>query len=177
MTPPRSFTNLHRARRSAKCKIAFLRMKQRICCKENTAPSDVSSPCNCNRGFFSQQIFSIGAVARSPRQVSAPEDPDDRLRRVRHPSTILAANVCCRSDSVAKVFLGWRPKFFRTADAFRARRYKGPHRFTQKRPRSFVWALRSIAVAEPAKNQLLRDFRRRSIFDFCDTIRSRADVK
>src|ERR1043166_3684238 len=73
-------------------------------------------------------------------------------------------------DSVAKVFLGWRPKFFRTADAFRARRYEGPHRFTQKRPRSFVWALRSIAVVEPAKNQLLRDFRRRSIFDFCNTI-------
>jgi hypothetical protein len=31
-------------------------------------------------------------------------------------------------------------------------------------------ALRSIAVVEPAKNQLLRDFRRRSIFDFCNTI-------
>jgi len=28
----------------------------------------------------------------------------------------------------------------------------------------------SIAVAEPAKNQLLRDFRHRSIFDFCNTI-------
>src|ERR1700745_415488 len=73
-------------------------------------------------------------------------------------------------DSVAIVFLGLRPNFFRTTDAFRARRYEGPHRFTQKRPRSFVWALRSIAVVEPAKNQLLRDFRRRSIFDFCNTI-------
>jgi hypothetical protein len=30
--------------------------------------------------------------------------------------------------------------------------------------------LQSIAVAESAKNQLLRDFRRRSIFDFCNTI-------
>ena len=40
----------------------------------------------------------------------------------------------------------------------------------KKRPRSFVWALRSITVAEPAKNQLLRDLRRRSIFDFCKTI-------
>jgi hypothetical protein len=28
----------------------------------------------------------------------------------------------------------------------------------------------SIAVVEPAKNQLLRDFRRRSVFDFCNTI-------
>jgi hypothetical protein len=39
----------------------------------------------------------------------------------------------------------------------------------QKRPRNIVSALRSIAVAESAKNQLLRDFRRRSIFDFCNT--------
>jgi hypothetical protein len=43
-------------------------------------------------------------------------------------------------------------------------------RFTQDRPRSFVSALRSIVVVEPAKNQFLRDFRRRSIFDFCNTI-------
>jgi hypothetical protein len=40
----------------------------------------------------------------------------------------------------------------------------------KKRPRSFISALRSIAVAESAKNQLLRDFRRRSIFDFCNNI-------
>jgi hypothetical protein len=48
---------------------------------------------------------------------------------------------------------------------------RGPHRLTQKRPRSFVCALRSIAVVESAKNRLLRDFRRRSIFDFCNTIK------
>jgi hypothetical protein len=30
-------------------------------------------------------------------------------------------------------------------------------------------------VVEPAKNQLLRDFRRRSVFDFCNTIRRKAD--
>jgi len=46
----------------------------------------------------------------------------------------------------------------------------------KKRPRSFVLALRSIAVVVPAKNQLLRDFRRRSIFDFCNTIPLRADI-
>jgi hypothetical protein len=45
-------------------------------------------------------------------------------------------------------------------------RCEGPHHFTQKRQWTFVWALRSIAVVEPAKNQLLRNFRRRSIFDF-----------
>ena len=37
-------------------------------------------------------------------------------------------------------------------------------------------SLRSIAVVESAKNQLLRDFRRRSIFDFCNTIRGRPEV-
>jgi hypothetical protein len=31
-------------------------------------------------------------------------------------------------------------------------------------------------VVEPAKNQLLRDFRRRSIFDFCNTIGPQADI-
>src|SRR5258705_13042961 len=79
-------------------------------------------------------------------------------------------------DSVEKVFLGWRPKFFRAADAFRTWRYEGPHRFPQKRPRSLVWALRSIAVVELAKNQLLRDFRHRSVFDFCNKIGGETDI-
>src|SRR5258705_12104705 len=74
------------------------------------------------------------------------------------------------ADIVAKDFLAWRTKLSRGGDAFRVRRYEGPHRFTQKRPRSFVSALRSIALAESAKNQLLRDFQRRSIFDFCNKI-------
>src|SRR6476661_6665506 len=98
-------------------------------------------------------------------------------RRRPHWTLTLAANIPCSrielpllADSVAKVFLGERPKFFRTADGFRTWRYGGPHRFTQTRPRSLVWALRSIAVVQPAKSQLLRDFRRRSIFDFCNTI-------
>jgi hypothetical protein len=29
-------------------------------------------------------------------------------------------------------FLGWRPRFSRTTDAFRVSRYEGPHRFTEK---------------------------------------------
>jgi hypothetical protein len=69
-----------------------------------------------------------------------------------------------RADIVAKVFLGWRPKFFRTADAFCARGYEGPHRFAQKRSRSFVTALRCIAVAKSAKFRRLRDFL--ASFDF-----------
>jgi hypothetical protein len=51
-----------------------------------------------------------------------------------------------------------------------ARGYEGPNRFVQKRSRSFVSALRSITVVESARNQRLRDFRRRSIFDFCNNI-------
>ena len=43
-------------------------------------------------------------------------------------------------------------------------------RFSEKRPSSFVSTLRSMAVAESAKNQLLRNFRSGSIFDFCNTI-------
>jgi len=73
-------------------------------------------------------------------------------------------------DFVAKVFLECRPEFSRAAHAFRARRYVGLHRFAQKPPRSFASALRSIAMAESPKNRLLRDFRRRSIFDFCNNI-------
>src|ERR1700687_4192947 len=49
-------------------------------------------------------------------------------------------------------------------------RCEGPHCFVQKRPRPFVSALQSIAAVEASKNQLLRDFRYRSIFDFCNTI-------
>jgi hypothetical protein len=33
-----------------------------------------------------------------------------------------------------------------------------------------------FAVVEPGKNQLLRDFRHRSVFDFCNTIRGKADL-
>jgi hypothetical protein len=39
--------------------------------------------------------------------------------------------------SVEKVLFGRRTKFFRTADAFHARRREGPHRFTQTQPRPF----------------------------------------
>jgi hypothetical protein len=57
-----------------------------------------------------------------------------------------------------------------TADAFRARRGEGPHRYLEKRPATFVSALQDIAAAESSKNQLLRDFRGRSIFDFYNKI-------
>ena len=73
-------------------------------------------------------------------------------------------------DTVEKVFWGWRTKFCRAADALRAQRREGPHCFSEKRPRSLVSALQSIAVAESSKNQVWRDFWRRSIFDFFNSI-------
>jgi hypothetical protein len=71
---------------------------------------------------------------------------------------------------VLKKSFGVANEFFRTANAFRARRYEGPHRFAQKRPRTFLATLQSLATARMSKNQLSRDFRNSSIFDFCNTI-------
>src|SRR5882757_482447 len=59
------------------------------------------------------------------------------------------------ADIVAKVFLGWRTKILRAADAFSARRLEGPYRFIQNRSRTSVVALKSDAAAE--KSQI--DFR------------------
>jgi len=42
------------------------------------------------------------------------------------------------ADIVAKVFLGWRTKILRAADAFYVRRREGPYRFIQNRSRTFV---------------------------------------
>src|SRR5439155_19044694 len=47
---------------------------------------------------------------------------------------------------------------------------EGPHWFTQKRPRTFLSELQSLAASEASKNQPPRDFRRCSIFDFCNSI-------
>jgi hypothetical protein len=74
------------------------------------------------------------------------------------------------ADSVEKVFLGWRPKFFRAADAFRTRRREGPYRFIQNRSPTSVAALKTDAAAEKSKDQLSRDFRHRSIFSTFATV-------
>ena len=50
------------------------------------------------------------------------------------------------ADFVAKVFLGWRTKILRAADAFYARRREGPYRFIQNRSRTSVVALKSDAA-------------------------------
>src|SRR5258705_11845662 len=74
------------------------------------------------------------------------------------------------ADIVAKVFLGWRTKILRAADALYARQREGPYRFIQNRSRTSAVALKSDAAAEKSKDQLSRDFPGRSIFDFCNNI-------
>ena len=67
-----------------------------------------------------------------------------------------------------KSFCGDERNFLEPLMRFTSGDVRGHIGSHKKRPRSFAWVLRSIAVMEPAKNQLLRDFRRRSIFDFCN---------
>jgi hypothetical protein len=84
--------------------------------------------------------------------------------------TVVPIEVCCWQILLQKSFWGDGQDFPGPLMRFARGLYEGPHRFAQKRLRSFVSALRSIAAAATAKNQLLRDFRRRSIFDFCNNI-------
>jgi hypothetical protein len=80
------------------------------------------------------------------------------------------------ADIVAKVFLGWRTKILRAADALYARQREGPYRFIQNRSRTSALALKSDAAAEKSKDQLSRDFPGRSIFDFCNNIGGKPEV-
>src|SRR3984893_9454341 len=71
---------------------------------------------------------------------------------------------------VEKDIFGRLTKFFRTADAFHARRREGPNRFAQTQPRIPVMVLKSRAAAERPNNRPSRDFWSRSIFDFFNSI-------
>ena len=81
------------------------------------------------------------------------------------------------ADIVAKVFLGWRTKILRAADALYARQLEGPYRFIQNRSRASAVALKSDAAAEKSRDQLSRDFPGRSIFDICNNIGPKAAVE
>ena len=105
-------------------------------------------------------IGRIGTI-RMPMNVCCWGKSGSRRRPVRLPSL---------TDTVEKVFWGWRTKFSRAADAFRAPRCERPRRFSEKRPRTFVLALCSIPAADLSKNQHLRDFWSFSIFDFFNSI-------
>jgi hypothetical protein len=74
------------------------------------------------------------------------------------------------ADIVAKVFLGWRTKIPRAADALRAQRREGPYRFIQNQSWASVVAFKGDAAAEKSKDRLSRDFWGCSIFDFCNKI-------
>src|SRR5262245_37581469 len=52
--------------------------EQKSCCTENTAPSDVSSPCNCNRGFSRSRYPQWMPFARTPQKLAPTQDPDNR---------------------------------------------------------------------------------------------------
>ena len=78
-----------------------------------------------------------------------------------------------RADIVAKVFWGDDRNFSWTADAFRMRRCEGPaivlHKMTTDlRIGATEYASRGL------KNPRSRDFRHRSIFDFCNNICQKA---
>ena len=62
------------------------------------------------------------------------------------------------ADIVAKVFLGWRTKILRAANAFCARRREGPYRFIRNRSRASVVELKGDAAAEKSKDPLSREF-------------------
>jgi len=69
-----------------------------------------------------------------------------------------------------KSFLGDERNFLGLLMRFIRGDVRGPHCFAQKRPRTIVSALQSVAAVEASKNQLSRDFSYRSIFDFCNSI-------
>ncbi len=75
-----------------------------------------------------------------------------------------------------KSFLAERWKFLGPLMRFVRGNVRDPHRFTQNRPRTCVAALKGVAAVEKSKNQLSRDFRCRPIFDFCNSIGSKADI-
>jgi len=120
---------------------------------------------------FNNQAVNISltsALGRSSTDLAAPKfdfrsSPESGLKSDIEPCPLGA-------DTVEKVFSGLRTKFFRGADALRSPRREGPQRLSQKRPRTFVSLLASIAAAETSKHRLSRDFGSLSIFDFFNSI-------
>lgn len=94
----------------------------------------------------------------------------ESVSRVEKQRCPLCARLCCKS------LFGGTNEILRAADAFCAQGREGPHRCTQKRPRTFVSTLQSGAAVEACNIQLSRDFWSRSIFDFCNTICQIADM-
>ena len=120
-------------------------------------------------GLSSRRLEAAANVRLgSKADLTAPKSDFRFTPESRHPAVGLGCPLS--ADIVAKVFLGWRTKILRAADAFYARRREGPYRFIQNRSRTSVVALKGDAAAEKSKDQLSRDFPGRSIFDFCNNI-------
>jgi hypothetical protein len=79
-------------------------------------------------------------------------------------------NFCFWQIVLKKSFLGDERNFLGLRMRFARGDVREPHRFTQNRPRTFVAAPQSVAARETSKNRLSRDFWRRLIFDFCNSI-------
>jgi hypothetical protein len=71
---------------------------------------------------------------------------------------------------VEKLFLSMIGKFLEPLVRLTRFDARGPHQSPQKRPPALVSILQSLAVAEFAHMQHLRDFRSPAIFEFFNTI-------
>ena len=91
--------------------------------------------------WIANQVTEACGWEQAPRYLIRDRDGASSVRQIRPKG----------ADSVEKVLFGRRTKFLRTADAFRTRRREGPHRFTQKRPPTFVSALRSVGAVGTAR--------------------------
>src|SRR5437870_13253171 len=94
--------------------------------------------------------------------------------------------LCCQSeqgapfpllaDIVAKVFLGWRTKILRAADAFYARRREGPYRFIQNRSRTSVLAFEKRRSSREVQRSTFARFSGSLDFRLLQQYRPTADV-
>src|SRR6478672_774581 len=110
-----------------------------VLCRPCSRPKSASMPVNAGAGLSGEpgaiganrSNFHYGLVRRGRSELLA--NSGQTFGAVAH------VQLC--ADFVAKVFLGWRTKILRAADAFYARRREGPYRFTQNRSWISVVAL------------------------------------
>jgi hypothetical protein len=79
-------------------------------------------------------------------------------------------------DLLEKSFWGDERKCSGALTRVGRRDVREPPRSSEKRRRTRIAAGWGFATVQPSENHLSRDFRSRSIFDFCNKIRTKADV-
>ena len=107
------------------------------------------------------------------RMASAPQRFQDIMVSTGETLPLSGGLTSVRGRCLSKTsFLIDRRNFSGSAGGVSARRdVQGPHRFTQKRPRTSLSVLQSLAAVKTWKKiRLSRDFRSSSIFDFFDSI-------